>query len=187
VAPYSSLAQAYLRIGEAYDRLGARDAAVAAYRSATGAAPSDDPYKVRDRAAVGLRRAPNARHAEAYRLSLIGWRRLEDNNLTAAGEALEQSIALNGEEPVARSRYGRVLAARKDDAGALAQFERAIRNGRACPAPILATTHLEAARIYERGGRRAEAITAYRTAATLFGGAEETRNAATRALARLAK
>jgi tetratricopeptide (TPR) repeat protein len=121
------------------------------------------------------------------RLSLIGWRRLEDNNLTAAGDALEQSIALNADEPVAHYRFGRVLAARKDDAAALAQFELAIKHGRACPAPILAATHLEAARLYERGGRRHEALTAYRTAATLFGGAEETRNAASRALARLAK
>jgi predicted negative regulator of RcsB-dependent stress response len=187
LAPYSALPQAYLRIGEAYDRLGARDAAVAAYRSATTAAPADDPYKVRERAAAALRRAPNAKHAEAYRLSLAGWRRLEDNDLAAAEDALEQSIALNADEPVAHYRFGRVLAARKDDGAALAQFELAIKNGRTCPAPILAATHLEAARLHERGGRRAQAITAYRTAATLFGGAEETRNAASRALARLAK
>ncbi|MEO7274413.1 MAG: hypothetical protein ABI211_20660, partial [Vicinamibacterales bacterium] len=45
-APYSSLALAHLRIGEAHDRLGARAAALAAYRSAAAAAPDDDPYKV---------------------------------------------------------------------------------------------------------------------------------------------
>ena len=51
--------------------------------------------------------------------------------------------------------------------------------------PILANAYLEAARLYERGGRREEAISAYRLASTLFGAAEETRNAASRALARL--
>jgi tetratricopeptide (TPR) repeat protein len=48
-APYSSLAQAYLRLGEAHDRLGSRAAATAAYRAAAAAAPPDDPYDVRDR------------------------------------------------------------------------------------------------------------------------------------------
>ena len=43
-------------------------------------------------------------------------------------------------------------------AGALAHFEIAIRNARSCPAPILAKAYLEAARLHERAGRRADAI-----------------------------
>jgi thioredoxin-like negative regulator of GroEL len=186
-APYAALSQAYLHLGEAQDRLGSRDAAVSAYRSAMAAAPADDPYKVREKAGELLRKVPNNRHAEAYRLSLEGWRHLEDKNLDEASEALERSLALNDTEPVAQFRFGRVLQARKDDPGALAHFELAIRNGRACPAAILANAWLESGRVHERAGRRAQAISAYRTASTLFGAAEETRNAAARALARLDK
>ena len=186
-APYSSLALAYLRLGEAYDRLGARTAAVAAYRNAAAAAPTDDPYEIRPQTSGLLRRAPNARTAEAYRLSLEGSRRLEQNHLPAASDALEKSLALNPQDPVARYRYGRVLQARKDDAGALAQFELAIRGARRCPAPILANAYLETARLYERASRRDDAIATYRIAAGLFGGADETRAAASRALARLEK
>lgn len=186
-APYSVLAQAYLRLGEAHDRLGSRAAAATAYRSAATAAPPDDPYEVRDRASDLLKRTPNARAAEAYRLSLEGWRRLEDDDMPAAAAALEKSLGLSVQDPVANYRYGRVLEARRDDPGALAHFEIAIRNARACPAPILAMAYLEAARLHERAGRRSDAINTYRTVTTLFGAAEETRNAATRALARLAK
>lgn len=186
-APYSVLAQAFLRLGEAYDRLGSRQEAVTAYRNASAAAPADDPYEARERVADLLRHAPNARNAEAYRLSLEGWRRLEDDDLPAAAAALEKSLGLNVQDPVAHYRYGRVLEARRDDPGALAHFELAIRNARACPAPILATAYLESARLHERAGRRTDAINAYRTVTTLFGAAEETRNASARALARLTK
>jgi hypothetical protein len=78
-----------------------------------------------------------------------------------------------------------VLQARREDAAALAQFERAIQHGRSCPAPILGNAHLEAARLHERLGHRDEAISSYRIASTLFGGAADTHAAAARALARL--
>ena len=184
-APYSSLALAYLRLGEAHDRLGARAAAMSAYRSAVAAVPPLDPHDVRSQAAERLRNAPDPRQAEAYRLSLDGWRRLERNDLPAATRALERAIALDPDDPVARYRFGRVLQARREDAAALAQFDRAIRNGRACPAPILGNAHLEAARLHERLGHRDEAISSYRIASTLFGGAADTHAAAARALARL--
>jgi tetratricopeptide (TPR) repeat protein len=132
-----------------------------------------------------MRQAPDPRHAEAHRLSLDGWRRLERSDLPAATDALERAIALHPDDPVARYRFGRVLQARREDAAALAQFDRAIRNGRSCPAPILGNAHLEAARLHERLGHRDEAISAYRIASTLFGGAADTHAAAARGLARL--
>ncbi len=184
-APYSSLAQAYLRLGQAHDRLGSRDAAILAYRRAAAAAPPADPYDIREHAADLARRVPDKRHAEAYRLSLEGWRRLEDGDLTRAAAALERSLALAPDDPVANYRFGRVLEARKDESGALAHYAITIRNARTCPPPILATAHLETARLYERTARRVEAIRAYRTASTLFGASAETRLAAARALARL--
>jgi tetratricopeptide (TPR) repeat protein len=184
-SPYGSLPLAYLRLGEAYDRMGARASAVDAYRAAMAFGVSPDPYDVRVRSSERLRKPPDAKHAEAYRLSLEGWRRLEHNDVQAAANALASSLALNGSDPVARYRYGRVQQARKDDGEALTQFEHAIRGARACPAPILGNAYLEAARVLERLGRRAQAISYYQTATSLFGASADTRAAATRALTRL--
>ena len=186
-APYSSLALAYLRLGEAHDRLGARAAAVAAYKSAIGAVPPLDAHDVRGQAMERLRRAPDPRQAEAYRLSLDGWRRLERNDLPGATTALERALGLAPHDPVAHYRLGRVLQARREDTAALAHFNLAIRNGKACPAPILGTAHLEAARVQERLGHADDAVSGYRIASTLFGAAADTRAAAARALARLAR
>ena len=184
-APYASLPLAYLRLGEAYDRMGVRVAAVDAYRAAVAAAPSPDLHNVRSQSNERLRKAPEAKRAEAYRLSLEGWRRLEHNDIQAAANALASSLALNAFDPVAHYRYGRVQQARRDDADALAEFEHAIRGARTCPPPILGNAYLEAARVLERLGRRPEAISYYHTATTLFGAAADTRAAATRALSRL--
>jgi hypothetical protein len=184
-APYGSLSLAYLRLGEAYDRMAARVSAVDAYRAAIASAVSPDPNNVRSLSTERLRKAPDSKHAEAYRLALEGLRRLEHNEIQAATNALSSSLALNGSDPVARYRYGRVQQARKDDGEALAQFEHAIRGARTCPAPILGNAYLEAARVLERLGRRAEAISYYHTATTLFGASADTRAAATRALTRL--
>jgi tetratricopeptide (TPR) repeat protein len=184
-APYSALPLAYLRLGQARDRLGARAQAVDAYRRAQAIAPSRDVHDIRETAAARLRRAPNAREAEAFRLSLEGWRLLEQNHLQAATTVLERSLSLDDDDPVARYRLGRVLQARKQDPAALVQFETTIREGRQCPAPILGTAYLEAARLHERAGRRDQAISYYRIASTLFGAAADTTSAATRALTRL--
>jgi tetratricopeptide (TPR) repeat protein len=186
-APYSSLALAYLRLGEAYDRLNARSDAVAAYRSASAAAPADDRHNIRRDAGERLRRAPNAAHAEAFRLSLDGWRKLEQKDLGAARFALERSLALNPRDPIAHYRLGHVLAARREYEAALPQFEHALRESRSCPPAILGRVHLELAQIHERLGAREAALGAYRTASTLFGASDDTHRAAARALTRLEK
>ena len=184
-APYAALPLAWLRLGEAHDRLGNRVAATDAYAAAVESSVAPDPYNVRALAAERLRRAPDARRAEAYRLSLDGFRRLERNDLSGAAAALSQSLVLNGADPVARYRYGRVLQARRDDPRALAEFERAIAGARSGPAPIAATAYLEAARLHERAGHRERALAYYRIASTYFGGAAETHAAAARAITRL--
>lgn len=186
-APYSSLALAQLRLGKAHDRLGQRSAAVSAYKRAMSAVPPRDPFDVRSQAADRIQHAPDTRRAEAYRLSLEGLRRFERNDLVAASANLERALALNDEDPVAHYRFGRILQARRQDAGALAQFEQAIRHGADAPAPILGYAHLEAARLYERQGRMDDAMSSYRIASTLFGAAADTRAAATRALVRVEK
>jgi hypothetical protein len=184
-APYSSYALALLRLGEAHDRLGARQAAVTAYTMASGAAPPGDPYEIRDAARERQERAPDARRARGYRLSLEGWRQFERHDLAAASDALERALELAPRDPVTHYRYGRVLQARRDEPAALSHFERTIRGARECPPPILGEAHIEAARLHERASRMDEAISAYRTAATLFGASAATRAAATRALTRL--
>jgi tetratricopeptide (TPR) repeat protein len=184
-APYGALALAHLRLGEAHDRLGAREHAVAAYHAAIVATPHPDPHGIRAQAAERLRRAPDRRRAEAYRLSLEGLRLLERQEVAEAADVLERSLAIDGASPVARYRYGRVLQARGDDDEALAQYARAIAGGRTAPPVVVGAAYLEAARLHERAGRLAQATSDYRTASTLFGAAADTHAAAARALARL--
>lgn len=184
-APYSALALGHLHLGEARDRLGRREAAVQSYRAAIVATPNPDPYRVRARAAERLRRAPDPRRAEAYRLSLEGFRLLEENAVEPAALALERSLALSPDDPVARYRYGRVLQARADDAGALSQYEHAIARAPDAPPVILGAAYLDAARLHERAGHRPQALSYYQIAATLFGAASDTHAAAARALERL--
>ena len=183
--PAGAVAAAYLALGEAEDRLGHRDAAVAAYSLAVQSAPSPDPEGLRRRAADRMRRAPDARRAEAYRLSLEGLRRLEKSDAAGAESLLVRSLTLHPGDPVARYRYARVLLANKDDERALAELETAIRGARDAPAPTAAAAYYEAARIHERLGQTEQAIAYYRAAIAWFGGAADTRAAATRALTRL--
>lgn len=183
--PYSSRALAHLRLGQAHDRLGARADAMAAYRAAVDALPARDPHDVRAQAAARLRQAPDATAAEAFRLSIDGWRRLERGDVPGATTALERAVALAPEEPVARYRLARAVRARGADAEALVHLQQAIREARACPAPILGEVYLETGRVHERLNQDADARSAYATAASLFGAAAETRASAARALARL--
>lgn len=184
-APYSALALAYYRRGLAHDRLNARSEALESYRLAAQTAPADDPHDLRDEADERLRKTPNAAHAEAFRLSLEGLRRLEQKDLDAAASALERSLALNGRDPIAHYRYGRVLAARREVPRALTQFELALRDGRSCPPAILGQIYVEAGQLHERLGQRAQAKSAYTIASTLFGASADTHRLAARALQRL--
>ncbi|HVL67255.1 MAG TPA: tetratricopeptide repeat protein [Vicinamibacterales bacterium] len=184
-APFGALPLAYLRLGEAHDRLGQRAQALEAYRSALSLVPAPDVHAIRATATTRMRRGPDPRQAEAYRLSLEGWRRLEQNDLAGASASLERSVALHGNDPVTRYRMGRLLQARKEDAAALVQFEQTIRLARQCPPPVLGTAYLEAARLLERTGRRSEALSYYQIASTLFGASADTHAAAARALTRL--
>ncbi len=185
--PHGALAAAYLALGEAEDRLGHRESAVATYRLAIANAPAPDAQNIRARATTRLRRAPDPIETEAYRLSLEGFRKLERSDFAGAQLMLARSLTLDPKDPVARYRYGRALLTKKDDAAALEQFELAIKGARECPAPIAAAAYLEAARVHERLAHRDQAITYYRAASTWFGGGSDTRAAANRALNRLSR
>ena len=183
--PSGALAAAYLALGEGEDRLGHRDAAIAAYRLAAAAASPPDAASVRERVSDHLRRAPDATRADAYRLSLEGWRRVERGDAAGGEPLLARAVTLDPRDPVARYRHARALQARRDEAGAVVEYDAALAGASAAPASIAAAAFLDAGRLKERLGRREQAIAHYRAALTWFGGAAETRAAATRALARL--
>jgi hypothetical protein len=183
--PVGARAAIYLALGEGEDRLGHRDAAVAAYRLALAAVAEPDTADVRARATERLRRAPDATRAEAYRLSLEGWRRFEQGDAAGAEPILAHAVTLDPRDPVFRYRHARALQARRDDEGALAEYDAALRAAKDAPAPIAAAAFLDAARLEERLARREQAIAHYRAASTWFGGGADTRAAALRALQRL--
>jgi tetratricopeptide (TPR) repeat protein len=184
-SPYGALAKASLHLGAAYDRMGQRDAAIAAYRSAIAAAPADDPDLILRSAHDRLEHQPDARLAEAYRLSLEGWRLVERGGLSDAANALTRSLELNPNDPITRFRFGRLLQSRGESARALDEFERAISARPVAPAVTLAAAYLEAGRVLEAGGNTSRAIEMYRSASEIKGAEPRTREAASSALARL--
>jgi hypothetical protein len=177
-------AQAQLQLGHGYDRLGARALAVAAYTKAAALAPADA-AEIREQARVGLRQAPNAQAAEAYRLSLEGWRALERRDLEQAEASLTRAVELAPRDVVARYRYARVLEARKDDARARDALEQVIA-APLVPAIVLASALVDYAQMIERAGDRARALALYRDAARIVGAEPRARDLATRAIKRLA-
>lgn len=184
-APYSGRALAALRLGLGYDRMGQRDLASAAYRSALASAPPDDPLGITAQANQALRRKPDQMTGEAYRLSLDGWRALQRNDLEHADALFTRSLQLRAGDPITHYRVGRLHVARGDDATALASFERAIALRATCPATVLASAFLEAGRAHERAGRRGRAAQMYRSASGVVGASATTRTTARRALARV--
>lgn len=184
-APYGIAARAWLQLGVAQDRLGAREAAVTAYRAALAAAPRDDPERVRPRATEALRRRPDPRGTEAERVSLEGWRQLQRGEVAQAAASLGRAEALRPADPVLRYRIGRLHLAQGRPDEALAAFERVIASRPPAPPVALAASLLEAARLVEPRGDRARALDLYRRAAAVRGGDGDTRRAATRALSRM--
>ena len=186
-SPWGALAQAQLQLGEALDRVGQRDEAILAYQAALTATPPDDPLKLRDRARQGLRRAPDIHTTTAYRLSLEGWRALEKGDVDAASAAIQQSLTLNPRDPVTRYRQSRLLQAQKDETEALKVLDAIVAARDATPPTIYAFACVDAARILEQQGARERAIDLYRTARDVFGADQRTKDAAQRALTRLAQ
>jgi len=186
IAPWGAEAEAQLQLGAALDRMGKRDEAIAAYHAALTLTPPDDPLKLRDRARAGLKRGPDARTATAYRLSLEGWRALEKGDIEDAAIAIDQSLALRPRDAVTRFRQARLLQAQRDEAGALKILEAIVAARDGTPPTIYAFACVDAARMLEQRGGRERAIELYRTARGVFGADQRTKDAAERALTRLA-
>lgn len=185
-APYGAVAQAHLQLGGALDRIGNRNEAVAAYRTAIAAAAPDDRLKIAERARAGIRHKVDSEAADAYRLSLEGWRALERGDLSASVSALERSLEIRPRDPVTRYRQARLLHAQKNDSAALDVLEAILAARAATPPTIYAFACVDAARLLEQRGDRERAIDLYRTAHGVFGADQRTKEAAKRALARLA-
>ncbi len=184
-APYGSLARAQLLLGTLHDHLGHRADAVSAYKAALAAVPRRDVDGVVPRARAGLRRAPDRRATESYRLSLEGWRAFEAGHLGDAERALDRALALVPDDAVAWFRRGRVHAARGETERALAAFGRVIAARPAAPPVFLARAYMARATILEAAGDRAGALDAYRSASTVFGADDRTRSRAAEAITRL--
>jgi tetratricopeptide (TPR) repeat protein len=180
-APLSALALAHYRLGLAYDRLGRRDAAASSYLAARSALPPGDPQELADEVRYAERHTPDARTADAYRLSLDGWRAFQRHALADAAVSLRRSLELR-DDVVARYRYARVLNAQHAPE-ALDELRRVIENRRDLPGPMLAAAYLARGQALERAGDEA-AIAMFRRAVDTMGASEETRAAARSALAR---
>jgi tetratricopeptide (TPR) repeat protein len=184
-APYGATALACFRLGAAYDRMGYHDRAVTAYRSAIATAPSDDPDNVPSRASEAMRHQPDRRIAEAYRLSIEGFRFLQRGALTQAADSLARSAALNPSDPVTTYRQALLLVARHRDQEALAEFERVMATRPVPPPTVLAASCVEAGRLLEATGNRERAIEMYERASRIRGAGADARQAAASALVRL--
>jgi tetratricopeptide (TPR) repeat protein len=182
-APYGVLALSSLELGQALDRLGRREPAVAAYRAALAAVPPGDPDGVRDRASSGIRTAPDRASAEAYRRSIEGWRALQRHSLDDAGVAFGDALRVRPDDGVTLYRRGQWHLARGDQSKALADFERVTQVRPLPPAPFVASSQLDAGHLYLAAGDRARAAARYDAAARVSGADPETRDAARRACA----
>ena len=185
-APYGATALAWLRLGAAYDRMG--DARPGGRRRTGAPSPPRRPTirtTSRAQARDAMRRQPDASRAEAYRLSIEGWRALERHALGEAQERLDRSAALDPADAVTAYRRALLLLARHRDQDALAALERVIAWRPAPPPTVLAASSLEAARLLEAAGTRDRAIEMYQRASRLRGADTETRQAAEKALDRL--
>ena len=185
-APYGVVAEAHLKLGQMQDRLGDRGAAVLAYNAALGSAPSRDPHGIATAARAGIRRVPaDLAAAQAYRLSLTGWRAFERGALDQADRALAGAATAAPSDTVIRVRLARVRAARKETAAALAEFDRLIAM-RPQPSPIaLGAAYLWSAEILEQQGRKDVALARYRAVNRIFGTDSRLIVTAAKAIARL--
>ena len=184
--PLGAVAEAHLQLGRALDRLGNLAEAVTAYRAAIATAPPEDPLEVADRARAGIRNAPATSEADAYRLSIDGLRALERGALDEAARALARSLALRPDDPVTRYRQAQLLLRQGDIAAALPVLEALVSTHAPVPPTIQAAACLDAARLHEQRGSLARATELYRNATTVFGADARTKDAAERALTRLA-
>ena len=182
--PVGAIAQASLLHGRCSDRLGNRDEAVAAYRAALAAVPRGDPDRVRAAAEAGLRRGPPPGPAEAYRISLEGWRAFERGDGATARRLLTGARTRAPGDAMIRARWARATAPVDPDA-ALAELESLIAARPQVNGVALSAAFLWSADLLRRKGETAAARDRYEAAASVFAGDSRLGAAARRAMASL--
>jgi tetratricopeptide (TPR) repeat protein len=179
-SPLGATARAHLRLATLLDRVGVRDEAMREYRAAITAIPAGDPDRIRRAADAGLRAAPPAAPARAYRLSLEGWRAFERGDGVAARRLLAEARLQSPTDAMIRTRWARAHAA-EDPAGALAELEAVIAARPAITPVALSAAFLWSADLLARKGSTAAARDRYVAATRVFAGdsrrAEEARRA----------
>jgi tetratricopeptide (TPR) repeat protein len=177
--------RARLAVALQLDRLGETDTAIEHLRALVAAGPAA-PAGARASAQRQLEAAVDRMKAPAYRLSIEGWRALERGDTAAAAQALDRSLALAPGDQTTRYRKARLLLAQRSERAALDALEGVIASP-ATPPHVYAAACLDAAQAHERQGATARAIELYELTVAAFGVDPRARNAAQRALARLAK
>ena len=174
-APFRATARAHLLMGEAYDRMGQREAAGAAFQRALDEDRDGQVPGLRARAQAGLRRRPDEAAARAYRLSLEGWRALERGDAAAAVTSLARATALSPDDPVMAYRYARALAATGDRTQARQWLERVVRTQAAVPAFALSAACVDLAALIEQTRQPLDAARMERNDARADKGRDEAR------------
>jgi tetratricopeptide (TPR) repeat protein len=183
--PLDARAQAELQIGAAYDRLGDRARAIAAYNAAISLAPDEDPQDLRGRARAAVRTKPDPRAANAYRVSLEGWRALERGDAAQAEAKIAQALQLAPGDSVVRYRHAQALIARGNRQSAREELQKVIAAQPAAPPVVLASAYVSCAQLLEAAGDRNGARVLYQSADKIIGGDPAARERARLALKRL--
>jgi hypothetical protein len=145
-----------------------------------------EPLGARARARLQLDRAEARMAIEPYRLSIEGCRAMQRGALDEADALLTRAVALAPRDLVARYRYARLLEARGDVVHAREDLEEIIAARPLAPPIVLASAFDDYARLLERAGDRARALTMYRYALDIVGGDPRAHDDAARGVKRLA-
>jgi tetratricopeptide (TPR) repeat protein len=183
--PLGAKARARFLRGTLLDRLGERQAALDAYRTALSEVPAGDPDGVADQARAGLRTTPDQAVAEAYRTSLAGWRAYERGALDEAEAALRQAASHAPRDQVIQVRYARVQQARRDDAAALKTYDALIAARPQVSPLALAAAYGWSAELLAARGDLEGARARYRSATHVFAADSRLQRECRRALDRL--
>ncbi|MGE3509688.1 MAG: tetratricopeptide repeat protein [Vicinamibacterales bacterium] len=186
--PVAAVARAQYLLGRAYDRLGERGRALEMYRSVLAVTTEGDTFDdLRARARDALRTRPNATRAQAYRLSLEGWRALEHGDGSRGAALLARARALAPDDLVIAYRFARARLAEGDVGTARTELERVVQTGIDVPAVVLAAAYLDYGTLLEHANDRSGAIAAYERARAIDGSDPRTHESAEVALKRLAR
>ena len=185
--PWGAQTRAALGLARAHDRLGESTKARALYRNVIASMGARDPLGLAAAARRGLSRPTPPARAEAHRLALAAWRDFERDPADASTllPQLEKALVLDPSNQVTRYRCARVLAASGEASRALVELDRVLKTPAEAPAAIVGDAALAAGRLREQLHDRDGAAREYRRAAHTFGASAETRDEASRALARI--